>query len=428
MINILLIIAQIMQIFLGCWMFKMIFPDLQIKHGIRAIAAVLVLGLMVYLQGSASLICYVSYGQLLVVGVLGILVSVLMLEDIAYAASAFWWFYCMSMELLKVPCLIFRGILYEETLFWANYGARIWLEVIWSGILILAILLLGINRKKYLIDVKRLLEKHPFSVVSVGVVEWLLFVLVIWLGGSDAFTTSTLLAVFLGIISIVLLCLHLLVKMLWQETASERNIMLVSKELFLRHHEGLKEVYAKNNQRLHDTKHMVLYLKNSISEHRLEDAMSQLEKFEKSIQNVQKIVWTGFDFPDFMINTKKVLMDEIGIRFRLDVDLTHIPVDDAEIGVILGNLLDNAIEAAKKCEPEKREIYLKMCNRNEMFYLRMHNSSTHLPMLRNGKFVSSKQGDVHGYGIENVKTLVEQYQGSIDFQYDKTFFEVTILI
>lgn len=421
-------ILQILKIYLGIRLMTVVFPELQIKEGYCRVPAALLLLLIVCLQINDYWNCFMSYGSLLVTGILAGVICFLVVEENAYAVGVLCWFYHVSVELMKVPCLVIEGIKQQKTLFWANYGERTWLEAIWCLAILAVVYMLVRKKTASLYNMKKLLEKYPLSVIVLGVAEWILLTGVMWLGGKEAFSMSGLMIAFLGIVSVLLLFLYLLLKIVWQESENEKNLMKTSQELFLKHHEELKEVYTKNNQRMHDTKHMVLYLKNCILENRLDDALQQLNRFEESIHNAQKIIWTGFDFPDFLINTKKAVMDEQGIRFRLEVDLTHIPMNDSEISVILGNLFDNAIEAAGKCSPEKREIYLKLCNRNEMFYLRMHNTSTKLPKMRNGKFVSSKTGDIHGFGIENVKTLVEQHQGSMEFQYDRTYFEVTILI
>lgn len=421
-------LLQILKICLGIRVLTYVFPQIRVKIGYRRILAVLLLVGTTCIQINVYWNCFLSYGNILVTGLLTSIICFLLVEEMSYAVSVFFWFYHVSVELLKVPCLVLLGMIQQKTLFWANYGERSWIEVPWYVLIMLGIYFLIYRKKNTLSNMRKLLEKYSLSIVGLGMAEWLLLTFVMWMGGTQAYSASVLMVAFLGIVSLIILFLYLLLKIVWQETESERNIMLASQELFLKHHEELKVVYAKNNQRLHDTKHMVLYLKNCISENRLGDAIEQLEAFEESIQNAQKIVWTGFDFPDFLINTKKAAMDEQKIQFRLDVDLTHIPMGDSEIGVILGNLFDNAIEAARQCPEHQREIYLKLCNRNEMFYLRMHNSSIKAPKIRNGKFVSSKTGDIHGFGIENVKMLVEQHQGSMEFQYDKTFFEVTILI
>ena len=122
-------------------------------------------------------------------------------------------------------------------------------------------------------------------------------------------------------------------------------------------------------------------------------------------------------------------MDEYEIKFELEVDLYEIPLQDAELGVILGNLFDNAIEAAKKSEQFKRRIFLKICNLNEMFLLHLFNSNTQMPVIVDDRFVTAKEDKyAHGLGVESVKRIVEKYNGDISFQYDDEHFEVDILI
>ena len=96
---------------------------------------------------------------------------------------------------------------------------------------------------------------------------------------------------------------------------------------------------------------------------------------------------------------------------------------------MLGNLLDNAIEAAEKCVLSKRKIFLRLCNPNEMFLLCLQNSSTRRPIIIEDRFVTSKEDKhAHGLGVESAKRIVEKYNGNISFQYDDEHFEVDILI
>lgn len=421
-------VLQLLKICLGIWIIKLVFPEIQIKAGYGRVLTIVLLFGIAYLQIDDYWNCFMSYGNLLVVGILTGLICAFAVEEERFPVFVLCWFYNVSAELLKMPCLVMEGITYEETLFWANYGARNWGEAIWSLFILLGIFLVVYRKKDTLSNMKKLLEKYGRSIFLLGGVEWILLTFVMWMGGRKAFSATALLVAFLGMISVILLFLYLLLKIVWQEAENEKNLLKTSQELMMKHHEELKDVYTKSNQRMHDTKHVILYLKNCLMEQRVEDAMQQLDSFAENLQNSQKIIWTGFDFPDFLINTKKAVMDAKGIRLGLEVDLTHIPMADAELGVLLGNLFDNAIEAAEKCPPENRDIYLKFCNRNEMFYLRMYNTSTSCPKVRNERFISTKSGDIHGFGIENVRTIVDKYQGSMEFRYDTTYFEVSILI
>lgn len=421
-------VLQILKLLLGIWLIRIVFPEVPLRTGIRRILAGMLLAVIAYIQISDYWLAFASYLVPLTTALLSALICILAVEKERFSVFVTGWLYIMTTELLKIPCLVLKGIYYEQTLYWANYAGRDWIEAAWSaGILLLFALLLW-KKKDFFASVQRLLEKMRKSVFLLGAAEWVLLTGVMWMGGKQAYSTSALMMLFLGVFCILLLLLYLFLLLVWRDAENEKNIMAASQTLLLKHHKELQEIYAKNNQRMHDTKHVILYLKNCIQEDRLEDALQQIDMYTENLQSAERTVWTGFDFPDFLINTKKAEMDARKISFELEVDLTHIPVSDADMSILLGNLLDNAIEAAEKCDADKRNIFLKMCNRNEMFYLRIYNTSVHAPKIRNGRFLSTKEGDAHGYGIENVKNIALKYQGSIDFQYTSNMFEVTILI
>ena len=95
--------------------------------------------------------------------------------------------------------------------------------------------------------------------------------------------------------------------------------------------------------------------------------------------------------------------------------------------MILGNLLDNAIEASMKSK--KKEIKLYIANKNDMFILKVINTYEIEPVTKGERFISNKkEKNKHGWGIESVKRLVKRYDGNITFKYDSDFFQVIIIL
>ena len=95
---------------------------------------------------------------------------------------------------------------------------------------------------------------------------------------------------------------------------------------------------------------------------------------------------------------------------------------------MLENLFDNAIESALKCEKE-RKIFLNIENVNSVLILKLWNTSCKVPYVKKDRFITDKDdSNVHGWGVESVKSIVNKYNGSIEFKYDETFFEVDIII
>lgn len=94
--------------------------------------------------------------------------------------------------------------------------------------------------------------------------------------------------------------------------------------------------------------------------------------------------------------------------------------------IVLGNLLDNAIEGARKCEEGERKIYLSMKNANEMFWLKIKNTCTG---EGDGGLETTKADSIyHGWGMENVKEIVRSAGGEVDYVCEENWFEVNILI
>ena len=84
-------------------------------------------------------------------------------------------------------------------------------------------------------------------------------------------------------------------------------------------------------------------------------------------------------------------MEEKNIFFKVDSKIEKIPMKDIDFVVLLGNLLDNAIEAAEKCEEGKGKITCIFRNINDMFIFKVKNTSIYKPYEKNTKFYTSKK-------------------------------------
>lgn len=231
------------------------------------------------------------------------------------------------------------------------------------------------------------------------------------------------------IVCSVFLMLYLILNVLYQEIKNENIILDTIQNNLQSQNDRLEAFYNQRNQQIHDIKHVMGYLRNCLENGKTEEALTQVCDFTNDLSKMERKVWTGFSYLDFVLNYKKLEMDENEIDFELEVDLYEIPLKDAELGIILGNLLDNAIEATRKCEPDRRKIFLRVCNPNEMFLLCLRNSSAKMPVIVDNRFITTKEDRyAHGLGVESVKRIVERYNGNISFQYDDEHFEVDILI
>ena len=103
-------------------------------------------------------------------------------------------------------------------------------------------------------------------------------------------------------------------------------------------------------------------------------------------------------------------------------------VNTDDMVVILGNLLDNAIEACERAEFPKY-INLFMNYEKGCLILNVRNSFDKVINKEYGEFVTRKKDkSLHGLGLKNVKNTVGKYNGMIEFASDEKEFSVNIIL
>lgn len=107
------------------------------------------------------------------------------------------------------------------------------------------------------------------------------------------------------------------------------------------------------------------------------------------------------------------------IEFMREIDITSV----------LGNLLDNAMEAAKKCEKGLVSVSLYMENGGSLAVCRIENNYVGELKREGAKLLSTKEiPELHGIGLQNVKRLVEKYSGFMQQEYEKGIYVTTVIL
>lgn len=198
-----------------------------------------------------------------------------------------------------------------------------------------------------------------------------------------------------------------------------RNLEIKNSDLIY-----IKELYSEQRKLSHDYKNKLVTIKALIDEGNINAAREYTDTLLEKLIYQSKIISTNSDIIDALLNSKYYLCRKksITMQFRID-DLSHIPLSNDELIVILSNALDNAIEASAKTG--NPFIKLKIEN-NEIFVISIINSSNDVVIKNNS--VIKKHSLEHGYGLENIKSLVEKYHGNLALDYKDSCFQLTIII
>ncbi len=107
----------------------------------------------------------------------------------------------------------------------------------------------------------------------------------------------------------------------------------------------------------------------------------------------------------------------IDIDININVPEHNKNISDSELSVILGNLLENAIEASSKVTEGKKFIVLKSIIQNSMLIITMDNSFDGKILIKNKKYISSKTGDF-GIGLSSITSIAKKSGGDAKFKKD----------
>lgn len=117
-------------------------------------------------------------------------------------------------------------------------------------------------------------------------------------------------------------------------------------------------------------------------------------------------------------------MEHCGLSPYILVTLPkELPIADADLCALLGNALDNAIEAGQKA-PDKR-ILIRMRADGGMLMLWVENSCAQTPMEKDGMFATSKSnGEQHGFGIRGMREIATRNGGTLETRAQGNRFEL----
>lgn len=178
----------------------------------------------------------------------------------------------------------------------------------------------------------------------------------------------------------------------------------------------------------HDIRNRMLSLIGLISENESEKATQAMRNYIDWLdQKTNNIVNSGNPVIDAILQSKLYFAKEQGIYIDVFMKLsTNLNIDEIELGIILGNALDNAIEAVINIsEKEKKNIEIKMITVADRISISVKN-----PVKNNidtQKLITTKSNKRnHGYGIRSIQTIAQKYDGIVLVSCENNIFTINI--
>ena len=199
--------------------------------------------------------------------------------------------------------------------------------------------------------------------------------------------------------------------------------------------EEAENFYGSIRRVRHEMKNHMANIKGLAGAGEYGEIEDYVRRMDETMQELEYKYVTGNAVTDVIINDKCRRAEKAGSRF--DADFRYggeIPVFD--MGVILNNLLDNAIEACEKLETGKGFVRLSLKRKKQFLILCVENSFDGAVPVSKGSPLppTTKQSILpgiiteHGIGLENVRDIAERYFGGVNIKVKGDVFHVTVML
>ncbi len=181
---------------------------------------------------------------------------------------------------------------------------------------------------------------------------------------------------------------------------------------------------------LHDTNKQLVYLRECVIQKDYNEAIEYIDKAINNLGDSYKRINTGHLVIDALVSNAYNNAEIKNIKFKTDIkiDKSKINIERYDLSVVLGNLLDNAIEACIKISNiDDRFIKINIFTNEIALIINILNSAIGKNLFT--KLKSDKSNKImHGYGLSNVNLMAEKYGGSFITERKESKFEATIVL
>ncbi len=227
--------------------------------------------------------------------------------------------------------------------------------------------------------------------------------------------------------------------MIYRNREKSSRIILEKQVSSLQEHMGeMERVYSGIRGMRHDMKNTISLIMQ-LAAGKEEGLQIYLEELNQAMDRLEFRFKTGNMVVDTLLNMKYHEIADTIPDLRMDVEGLQFPeklfIQSYDIGIILGNALDNAMEACQKLKEKESDaeafIYISSFQKKELFFLKVENSF-------NGRVVRKPQNEFpvtdkadrenHGIGLVNIKSTAEKYQGTMDFKVKGRVFILSVMM
>lgn len=276
------------------------------------------------------------------------------------------------------------------------------------------------RRRKVIIEVKR----NWILLVPLIIMLWILSVNLLELILRGVMNYKLL---YLSIIVLMIFCilLYFLFEFILRDSENRTHELMVIQQLKYQREnmEDIKELNEEMRKIKHDLKHQLSYIVEGLKDQKVDEMIKILETSYKEIDKTNIIIFSDNETLNYILQSKNKFAMQKGVKLRCEITYENSSImKDEDLIILLGNLLDNAVENTY----EGGEVLLKITKDKGLLHIKISN-----PVLTDevDTSVTSKQDKRnHGFGMKSIYKIIDKYDGSLEKQVHDEVFLIDILM
>lgn len=214
-------------------------------------------------------------------------------------------------------------------------------------------------------------------------------------------------------------------KRTYEESASQYQNMVLTRQV-----SEVQNIYMTMRGWRHDYHNHLQTLKAHLMLNHMKEAGVYLNKLEEDLDNVNTLIETGNINLDAILNSKLslALKENINIKYKAEVPST-LTVSDIDLCVLIGNLIDNAVEACENITDENNQRFIRLYIGvlKKQLYITVTNTTSEVAKKLDEEYITSKRGN-HGHGLNRINKIAMKYEGYINRKNEPGVFVTEILL
>lgn len=231
--------------------------------------------------------------------------------------------------------------------------------------------------------------------------------------------------IILGIIGLFVIGYILFRRMLYN--IIDKRIERFQSELIEKQVREIQTMYKQVRGWRHDYRNHIQNMKIQLAEKNYGKLDSYLSELAEDLAAVDTVIKTGNVMADAILNSKLRSAENLNVSLSVKASIPEkLVMSDVELCAVMGNLLDNAIEACAALSEEERFMRIYIGQFKKQFYISVQNSAGKIKK-QNGKYLSTKDGE-HGYGLFRIDRIAKKYGGYVNRQNEDGVFATEIML